>query len=169
MQKQVRIGFAAFYERVLTAPTRWMRASLVARMVKHLPAMQETWVWSLHREDPLEKAMATHSSILPGESRGQRSLVGYSPWGCKQLDRTEQISKHTHTPTSFPPAYPECGFLERSLKMISISHPSVYPFYLKTFPIWQMKKYFLKIIWRTNSTELLGNPSCFVCNITNGH
>ena len=39
-------------------------ASLVAQMVKSLPAMQETWVPSLGREDPLEKEMATHSSIL---------------------------------------------------------------------------------------------------------
>ena len=37
---------------------------LVAQMVKNLPAMQETWVGSLSREDPLEKRMATHSSIL---------------------------------------------------------------------------------------------------------
>ena len=40
------------------------RASLVARMVKNLPAVQETWVWSLGWEDPLEKGMATHSSVL---------------------------------------------------------------------------------------------------------
>ena len=40
------------------------RASLVAQTVKQLPAMQETWVQSLGREDPLEKEMATHSSIL---------------------------------------------------------------------------------------------------------
>ena len=39
-------------------------ASLVAQMVKNLPAVQETWVWSLGLEDPLEKGMATHSSIL---------------------------------------------------------------------------------------------------------
>ena len=39
-------------------------ASLVAQMVKSLPAMQETWVRSLGREDPLEKEMATHSSTL---------------------------------------------------------------------------------------------------------
>ena len=39
-------------------------ASLVAQMVKNLPAMQETWIWSLGWEDPLEKGMATHSSIL---------------------------------------------------------------------------------------------------------
>ena len=41
---------------------RW--ASLVAQTVKHLPVMQETWVWSLGRKDPLEKEMATHSSTL---------------------------------------------------------------------------------------------------------
>ena len=39
------------------------RASLVVQMVKRLPAMRETWVRSLGREDPLEKEMATHSSI----------------------------------------------------------------------------------------------------------
>ena len=43
---------------------RALWASLVAQMVKHLPAMQETWVRSLGWEDPLEKEMATHSSIL---------------------------------------------------------------------------------------------------------
>ena len=39
-------------------------ASLVAQRLKHLPPMRETWVWSLGQEDPLEKEMATHSSIL---------------------------------------------------------------------------------------------------------
>ena len=39
-------------------------ASLVAELVKNLPTMQETWVQSLSQEDPLEKGMATHSSIL---------------------------------------------------------------------------------------------------------
>ena len=39
-------------------------ASLVAQLVKNLPVMQETWVQSLGQEDPLEKGMATHSSIL---------------------------------------------------------------------------------------------------------
>ena len=40
------------------------RASLVAQLVKILPVLQETWVPSLGRENPLEKEMATHSSIL---------------------------------------------------------------------------------------------------------
>jgi len=47
-------------------------------MLKNLPAMQETRVRSLGWEDPLEKGMAIHSVFLPGESHGQRSLVGYS-------------------------------------------------------------------------------------------
>ena len=60
-------------------------------MVKNLPAMWETGVRSLGQEDPLEEGMATHSSILAGESHGQRSLVGYSPWGHKESDITEAI------------------------------------------------------------------------------
>ena len=41
--------------------------------------MQEMWVPSLGHEDPMEEGMATHSTILPGEPHGQRSLVGYGP------------------------------------------------------------------------------------------
>ena len=77
------------------------RASLVAQMVKNLPAMWETQLRSLGQEDPLEKGMATHSSILvflPGEFHGQRKLMGYSPWGRKELDMTEPLT-HTHTHT----------------------------------------------------------------------
>ena len=51
-------------------------ASLVAQMVKHLPAMRETWVWSLGQEDPLEKEMAT-PILLPGKFHGWRSLSCY--------------------------------------------------------------------------------------------
>ena len=61
----------------------------MAQTIKSLPAMQETQVQSLGWEDPLEKGMATHSSILPGESHGQRGLVGYSPLGLKESDTTE--------------------------------------------------------------------------------
>ena len=65
--------------------------SLVAQMEKRLHTMQETWVQSLGQEDPLEKEMANHSVLLPGKSYGWRSLVGYSPWGLKELDMTEQL------------------------------------------------------------------------------
>ena len=63
------------------------KSSLVAQMVKRLSTMQETWVRSLGQEDPLEKEIAIHS----GKSHGQRSLVGYSPWGRKELDTTERL------------------------------------------------------------------------------
>ena len=48
-------------------------------MVKYPLAVQETQVRSLSGEDPLEKGVATHSSIFHGEFHGQRSLAGYSP------------------------------------------------------------------------------------------
>ena len=51
----------------------------------------ETWVPSLGREDAPEKEMATTPALSPGESHGWRSLVGYSPWGRKELDTTEQL------------------------------------------------------------------------------
>ena len=53
--------------------------------------MQETWVQCLGQEDPLEKEMATQSSILAWKTHGQRSLVGYSPWHRKESDMTEQL------------------------------------------------------------------------------
>ena len=55
-------------------------------MVKNLPAMQETCVQSLGQEDPLRKEWLPTPVFLPEEFHGQRSLVGYSPWGCKELD-----------------------------------------------------------------------------------
>ena len=61
-------------------------------VVKNPLAMQqtqETLVRFLGLEDPLEESMATTPVFLPGESHGQRSLVGYSPWGFKESDRTE--------------------------------------------------------------------------------
>ena len=58
---------------------------------------QETRVWSLGQEDPLEKEMATTPVFLPGESHGQRSLGGYSPWGRKQSDMTEQARHALYT------------------------------------------------------------------------
>ena len=61
--------------------------SLVAQTVKTLPAMQETQVQSLDKEAPLEKGMATlqYSRL---ENCMDRSLVGYSPQGCKEWDTT---------------------------------------------------------------------------------
>ena len=66
-------------------------ASLVAQTVKRLPTMQETRVQSLGWEVPLEKEMATHSSILAWKIPWTKSPVGSSPWGRKQSDTTERL------------------------------------------------------------------------------
>jgi len=65
-------------------PLQYSWASLVPHLVKNLPAVQETWVWSLGWGDPLENRKTTHSSIL----------VWRIPWGCKQLGTTEWLSLH---------------------------------------------------------------------------
>ena len=68
-------------------------------VLKSLPAVQETWemwVQSPGWEDPQEEARQPIPVPLPGESHGQRSLEGYSPWGHKGLG---QLSKRTHTHT----------------------------------------------------------------------
>ena len=65
----------------------------MAQTVKDLPAMWETQVQSLDREDPLDKGMVTHSIILPWrEFHGQRSLTGYSPWGHREPDTTKRLT-----------------------------------------------------------------------------
>ena len=72
-----------------TKPLISFMATLV---VKNLPAKAGNIknVGSLlDWEDPLEQGMATHSSILAWELHGQRSLVGYSPWGWEELDTTD--------------------------------------------------------------------------------
>ena len=56
--------------------------------------MPETWVQSLGREDSLEKEMQHTPVFLPGESHGQRSLVGYSPRGRRVRHDTERLRFH---------------------------------------------------------------------------
>ena len=63
--------------------------SLVAQRFKRLPPMRETRVRSLGREDPLEKEMATHSSILAWRIPWSEEPGGCSPWGHKESDTTE--------------------------------------------------------------------------------
>ena len=58
--------------------------------------MQETWVPSLGGEDPLKKEMATHSCILAWEIPWTEEPRGYSPWGCKELDMTEQLNNNNN-------------------------------------------------------------------------
>ena len=60
-------------------------ASLVAQRLKRLPAMQETWIRSLGREDPLEKEMSTHSSILAWKIPWTEELGGLQSMGSQRV------------------------------------------------------------------------------------
>ena len=69
--------------------TLMVEASLVAQRLKHLPATRETWVRSLSWEDPLEKKMATHSSILAWRIPWTEEPDGLQSTGRKESDMTE--------------------------------------------------------------------------------
>ena len=71
-------------------------ASLVAQTVNNIPAMRETWVQSLSREDPRRREWLPTPVFLPGESPGQRSLAGYSPGSHKESDITERLTLLLH-------------------------------------------------------------------------
>ena len=60
----------------------------IAQLVKNLPAMRETCVWSLGWEDPLEKGKTTHPSVLAWRI----PWIIYSPWSCKESDTAERLS-----------------------------------------------------------------------------
>ena len=61
----------------------------MTQTVESLPAMWENWVQPLGQEDPLEKEMTTHSSILPWKSHGWRNLAYYRAQGCEESDTTK--------------------------------------------------------------------------------
>ena len=81
----------------------------MAQSVKRLPAMWETWVQSLVREDSLEEEMATHLGTFAWKHPWTESLVGYGTWGRRESDTTERLHLHF----SLPPA--------RSLPLVSFS------------------------------------------------
>ena len=69
-----------------------LASSLLAQMVKNLPIIRRPgfnpWVGKI----PWRKEWQSTPVFLPGESHGQRSLTGYSPWGCRESDVTEQLT-----------------------------------------------------------------------------
>ena len=79
------------------------RASLLAQMAENPSATQETWVRSIRQEDPRKGEWIPTSVFLSGESHGQRSLVGYSLWGGKELDTTGRL---THNIALFIVCFP---------------------------------------------------------------
>ena len=79
-------------------PLQYSWASLVAQLVKNLPEMWETWIQYLGWKD---SPGGGHGSSLQysclENPHGQRSLAGYRPWGCKELDMTEQLNTAQNT------------------------------------------------------------------------
>ena len=73
-----------------------MGAPLVAQMVKNLPAIQETQFPLLGQEDPLEKGVATHSSVLVWRIPWTEEPGGLQSMGLQESDTTERL-KHRHT------------------------------------------------------------------------
>ena len=74
----------------------------MVQRLKRLPAMWETWVRSLGQEDPLEKEMATHSSILAWRIPWTEELGRLQSTGCKESDTTERLHFHFHDKLSDP-------------------------------------------------------------------
>ena len=75
-------------------------------VVKNPPVnqeLQEMQVQSLGQEDPLEKEMAIHSSILTWEIPRTEEPVGYRPWGCEESDMTEWLSMRVYLCHCLPP------------------------------------------------------------------
>ena len=68
---------------------------LVAQTVENLPSMHNTWVWSLGREDPLENKMSAHF-LLSWRIPWTEEPASYSPWSCKELDRTERLTQFVY-------------------------------------------------------------------------
>ena len=71
-------------------------ASLVAQMVKNLSAMQETWVQSLGWEDPLEKEVASHSSILAWRIPQTEKPGRLQSMGLKRVEHDQMTNMHKH-------------------------------------------------------------------------
>ena len=71
--------------------------SWMAQMLKNLPAVQETWVWCLSRENPLEKAMATHSSVLAWRIPWTEEPGGLQSIESQRVVHNWATNKHTHT------------------------------------------------------------------------
>ena len=147
----VFLGVAAFPSWDLYPERCWRRRG-VLRVERHQPAggglpwcsdSKESAcsagdpVPSLYGKVPWRRAWQPTPVFVPGESHGQRSLVGYSPWGCKESDTTEQLTHtHTHTHTTQPAGWcPEtakslpnklCAFCQQQTVFVLLSIESLH-------------------------------------------
>ena len=115
----------------------------MAQLVKNLPAMRETWVWSLGREDPVEKGKATHSSILAWRIPGL-----CSPWGYKESDRTEWFSLSLF----------RASFIAQLVKNLPARQETPFPF-LGQEDLLEKRGYPLQDSWASLVAQLVKKPS----------
>ena len=106
------------------------------------------------REDPLEKKWQSTPVLLPGKSHGQRSLVGYSPWGREELDMTGRLHVHVHSSFGLLPLVvgSSCITIDQS------PHPSFYPFIFSlTSPDLRCTHFFIVSVYTLNKCNWLSN------------
>ena len=94
----------------------------------------------------LEKGMAAHSVFLPGKFHGQRSLVGYSPWGCKESGMTEQLSTHII-------ALQRCVRFYRTEKWVSDMYTYI-PSSLDSLPVYTEHWVGVPVLWSRFSSVI---------------
>ena len=125
-----------FLKSNLMAPRRFLNThlgaslgSLVAQMVKNPPAVQEIWVQTLGQEEPLEKGMATYSSVLAWRIPWQKSPAGLSPWSHTESDTTEQLTRKSLYPRSLLSINHTAPSLEQlvQVSLDGVCDPSSYP------------------------------------------
>ena len=107
----------------------------MAQTVKNLPAMQETRVRALGWEDPLEKGMATYSSILAWRTPWTEEPGGlYSPWCCKELDMTEGLTHPRHVRKTNSPGKMESTRNIEALEITSFMKIYIWLYFVRYFP-----------------------------------
>ena len=167
-------------------------ASQVAQTVKNLPVMRETWVRFLGWEDPLRRKWQSTPVFLCGEFHGQRSLVGYSPWGHKQPDMTEWLTLNMCEGSSFftltpmlviiciltvSPCMHACSVVSDSLPPYGLRFPGkdtgVGCHFLLQGIFWPRDWIWIScnsLHWQVDSLPLshLGSPDCSSSRLNNG-
>ena len=113
------------------------KPSLVVQMVKNPPSMQETPGWYLGQEDPLEKGMATHSTVLAWRIPWTEKPGAHSPWGPRELGVTEwpTQSQLRHTEVELGGHWGSgLRHISAPLRMWTVADPSTPPAALRTVP-----------------------------------
>ena len=127
--------------------------SQVAQMVKHLPGVQETWVQSLGWEEPLEKEMATHSSILVWRNPWTEEPGGLQSMGHKESNRTEQLP---HILELLPEAELKPWFLTPLLVLLALKQAGIWDPWLQCL---YLDKCFLN---QQNTKKVYGTKNNFM-------